>query len=185
MQSKILGMGRSEAWGGGAGLCRRCWWPKKLWNNMRTPHVPLTLGFLEPFLQRRKILSFCNCWGAKVWYFQTLEIGIRSPKTVCQWFWPSKTSSCRKMGMHVYIPFFCLRCLALLANLLIFGESRDVFQLKVVGEAVDAPILRRFDSEIWRSLCLLSRLTAGIPPKTRWAPRKKVVWQFIRFNSPT
>ena len=37
------------------------------------------------------------------------------------------------MGMHVYIPFVCLRCLALLANLLIFGESRDVLQLKVVG----------------------------------------------------
>ena len=109
LQSKILGVGRSEAWGGGVGLCRRCWWPKKMWNNMRTPHVPLILGFLEPFFQKRKILAFCNCWGAKVWYFQTLEIGIRSPKIVCQWFWLSKTSSGIKMAMHVYIPFVCLR----------------------------------------------------------------------------
>ena len=35
--------------------------------------------------------------------------------------------------MHVYIHFFGLRCLALLANFLIFGEIRDALQLKVVG----------------------------------------------------
>ena len=133
LQSKILGVGRSEAWGGGAGLCNRCWWPKKLWNNMRIPHVPLILGFLKPFFQQRKISVFCNCWGAKGWDCQTLEIGIRSSKIVCKWFWPSKTCSCRQMGMHVYIPFVSLGCLALLANLLIFGGSRDVLQLKVVG----------------------------------------------------
>ena len=43
------------------------------------------------------------------------------------------------MGMHVYIPFVCLRCLELLANLLIFGESRDILQLKVVGAGFHPP----------------------------------------------
>ena len=42
-----------------------------------------------------------------------------------------------------------------------------------MAQAVDAPTLRRFNTEIWRNLCFHSRLTRGIPPKTRWAPRKK------------
>ena len=48
-----------------------------------------------------------------------------------------------------------------------------ILTYRLMAQAVDAPTLRRFDSEIWRNLCLHSRLTAGIPPKTRGAPRKK------------
>ena len=48
-----------------------------------------------------------------------------------------------------------------------------ILSYRLMAQAVDPLTLRRFDSEIWRNLCLHSRLTAGIPPKTRWAPRKK------------
>ena len=48
-----------------------------------------------------------------------------------------------------------------------------VLTYRLMAQAVDAPTLRRFDNEIWRNLCLHSRLTTGIPPKTRWAPRNK------------
>ena len=58
-----------------------------------------------------------------------------------KWFWPSKTSSCIQMGMHVYNTFVCLGYLALLANLPIFGEIRDVLQLKVVGATLQYSLL--------------------------------------------
>ena len=48
-----------------------------------------------------------------------------------------------------------------------------ILTYRLMAQAVDSPTLRRFDAEIWRNLCLHSRLTAGIPPNTRWVPRKK------------
>ena len=59
-----------------------------------------------------------------------------------------------------------------------------ILPYRLMAQAVDAPTLRRLDNDIWRNLCLHSRLTAGIPPKTRWAPTKKMVWRFTRFTSP-
>ena len=60
-----------------------------------------------------------------------------------------------------------------------------ILKYRLMAQAVDVPTLRRFDSEIWRNVCVYSRLTAGIPPKTRWAPRKKQMgWQFTRSTFP-
>ena len=48
-----------------------------------------------------------------------------------------------------------------------------ILTYRLMAQAFDAPTIRSSDNEIWRNLCLYSRLTAGIPPKTRWAPRKR------------
>ena len=45
-----------------------------------------------------------------------------------------------------------------------------VLTYRLMAQAVAAPSLRRFDNEIWRNLCLHSRLKVGIPPKTRCPP---------------
>ena len=47
-----------------------------------------------------------------------------------------------------------------------------VLTYRLMSQAVGLETLGRFDAEIWRNLCVHSRLTPGVSPKTRHMPRR-------------